>query len=150
MANNDQAANNDAFAELPDPSGALVPQPYPGGFPPPPPPPGAYRAPSGYNSRAGSQAGNGFRSLPRGPGPRYIPHRRLLAHAVTNSKMKKLGGTHGDSAALNWFLSIAIVVGSITALVLSKNFLDAFARAADRDMEDYVTSYKATQVSEEA
>jgi hypothetical protein len=75
-----------------------------------------------------------------------MPHRRLLEHAVTNAKQKKLGGTHGDSAALNWFLSIAIVVGSVTALVLSKNFLDAFARAVDRDMEDYVTSYKATQV----
>ena len=75
-----------------------------------------------------------------------MPHRRLLEHAVTNAKQKKLGGTPGDSAALNWFLSIAIVVGSVTALVLSKNFLDAFARAVDRDMEDYVTSYKATQV----
>lgn len=77
----------------------------------------------------------------------YIPHHLLLERALYD-KQKKLGGTHGDSAALNWFLAIAIAVGNIVTIVFASNFLNAFARARRRDLLDYNTQYRVSQVSE--
>ena len=79
----------------------------------------------------------------------YIPHNLLLERAL-NDKQKKVGGTHGDSAALNWFLAIAIAVGSIVTIVFASNFLNAFARGRRRDLVDYSIQYRVSQVSARA
>lgn len=75
----------------------------------------------------------------------YVPHNVLLERAINDSQ-KKLGGTHGDSAALNWFLAIAIAIGSIVTAVFANDFLNAFARGKLRDVLDYNIQYRLSQV----
>lgn len=75
-----------------------------------------------------------------------LSHAMLLAQAI-NKQNKRLGGTHGDAALLNWFLAAAIVVASITVIVLSNNFLNKYAKTTSgRDVEDYYRPYRVTQV----
>lgn len=76
----------------------------------------------------------------------YVPHQLLLQHALRH-RQKKLGGTHGDSALLNWIIAIGIVIAAIVTIVFARNFLDAFAKARRRELLDYNTQYRLSQVS---
>lgn len=75
-----------------------------------------------------------------------LPHSLLLQQAI-NKQNKTLGGTHGDASLINWFLAAAIVVASITDIVLSNNFMNKYAKTtSSREIEDYQRPYRVTQV----
>lgn len=60
-------------------------------------------------------------------------------------RRKRLGGLRGDSAALNWFLAIGIVAGSICVIVWAQSFINAYNVHATQDQRSYNTAYYTSQ-----
>ncbi|KAK9894920.1 hypothetical protein P389DRAFT_86229 [Cystobasidium minutum MCA 4210] len=100
--------------------------------PPPPPPPPSPPPPS-----------------PPPPPPNFWPNNiqdwQRLRQSFANSPHKNYGGTRGDSAFINWALSVLQIGGASIVLFFSYQFLTAYGDFRGQSQQDLTRAYYCCQ-----